>query len=294
MATQGQVPVTPADRLSFTLFVAVAVHATAILGIGFAPERDSVSSPDALEVTIAHQRSDEAPEDPDFLAQADQEGSGDQEEVREVTTDREADFEDPEIDPVQLQPPGLPDRPERPPEQLVVTTRDLSHRTMEAEEPEETREQDAPEAPEPSLEELSREISSLQARLDEQRQAYAQRPRVRRITSVSARAHYEAAYIDAFRRKVEETGTRNFPHQALSRDTFGNVRLMVALEPDGEVRDMEILQSSGYPFLDEAAKQSVRMSAPFEPFTEEMRDNADILEIIRTWRFERGERVVTH
>ena len=293
MAVQGQAPVTPADRLSFTLFLAVVVHATAILGIGFAPERDSATAAESLEVTIAHQLSDETPEDADFLAQADQEGSGDQEEVREVTTDREAEFADPEIEPIQLQPPGLPDQPEHQPEQLVVTTRDLSPRQTETEEPEEQPDQDAPEAPEPSMEELSREISSLQARLDEQRQAYAQRPRVRRITSVSARAHYEAAYIDAFRRKVEETGTRNFPTEALSREAFGNVRLMVSLEPDGEVRDMEVLKSSGYPFLDEAAKQSVRMSAPFEPFTEEMRENADILEIIRTWRFERGERVVT-
>jgi periplasmic protein TonB len=32
----------------------------------------------------------------------------------------------------------------------------------------------------------------------------------------------------------------------------------------------------------------VQMAAPFEPFPEELREEVDILEIIRTWRFHQG------
>ena len=91
---------------------------------------------------------------------------------------------------------------------------------------------------------------------------------------------------------MEGTGTRHFPPQALTRQTFGQVRLMVALNADGSVRDIEVLQSSGHGFLDQAAVQSVRLSAPFDAFSTEMRQRADVLEIIRTWRFD-PERVVT-
>lgn len=292
MPTQGQAPVTPTDRLSFTLFVAAVVHAVIILGVGFAPNQDSRAASNTLEVTIAQQRAEETPEDAEFLAQADQEGSGDEEEEREVTTDRETDFADPEVADVQLEPPGMPEERDHQPQELVVTTHDTSPRRVDSREPEDTV-QDVPVSESESLEDLSREIASLQARLDEQRQTYAKRPRRNVLSANSTMAHHEALYLNAFRREVEEMGTRHFPDQALARNIFGNVRLLVALDPDGEVREIEVLQSSGHAFLDEAARQSVRLAAPFAPFTEEMRDDTDILEIIRTWRFDRRERVTT-
>ena len=142
-----------------------------------------------------------------------------------------------------------------------------------------------------NLADLSREIASLQARLAEQKQAYAKRPRIRRLTSVSAKAHYEAQYIDTFRREVEAMGTRHFPPQALNSKTFGAVRLLVALNKDGSIKETRVLQSSGHKFLDQAAVQSVRLAAPFDPFSAEMRQNMDVLEIIRTWKFDSNRRV---
>ena len=42
--------------------------------------------------------------------------------------------------------------------------------------------------------------------------------------------------------------------------------------------------------LDQAAQRIVRLAAPFAPFTGDLAD-IDRLEIIRTWRFERGDRL---
>lgn len=284
MAEQ-RAPVTPADRLSFTLFLAVALHATLILGLGFAPEPPAEPER-SMDVTITHHQSDEAPEEADFIAQADQKGSGDQDEKKELTTTEQAEFSDQQVQRVQTQPQALQRPEERNPQPMVVTTSAVSPQQREVEEereerpprPEETAERE-------SLQKLSRDISSLQARLDDQKQAYAQRPRVRRVTSVSAKASYEAQYIDRFRREVETAGTRNFPGRALAEQAFGNVRLMVALEDDGSVREIKVLRSSGHDFLDEAAMRSVRMAAPFGRFPEEMRGEVDRLEIIRTWKF---------
>ena len=57
------------------------------------------------------------------------------------------------------------------------------------------------------------------------------------------------------------------------------------------MREIEVLKSSGYRFLDEAAMRSVRLAAPFAPFPPEMRKITDILEIIRTWKFDERQAV---
>ena len=63
------------DRFGFTMFMSVCVHVMLILGLGFtiANERQQ---PASMEVTLAQYRSLEAPEDAEFIAQANQEGSG--------------------------------------------------------------------------------------------------------------------------------------------------------------------------------------------------------------------------
>ena len=69
---------------------------------------------------------------------------------------------------------------------------------------------------------------------------------------------------------------------------YGNVRMLVALQPTGRIDEVRILQSSGHNVLDQAALNIVNLAAPFEPFPDELRTEADILEIIRTFRFHEG------
>ncbi len=281
--------VTAGDRLGFTLFLALAVHGVLLFGVGFAPEEPR-AAPNSLDVTLAMHRADDAPEEADFIAQANQVGSGTEEDKSELTTTEEAPFSDPDSRQVQLQEPTAR-QPTPVTRQKIIVTRARSERDIASEQQDRNQDDPRRKADQDNVDELSREIASLQARLDKQKQAYAKRPRVRRLTSVSAKAHYEAAYIEAFRRKVEATGTRHFPRRALDSNTFGGVRLMVALRRDGGIEEVEVLQSSGHDFLDQAAVQSVRLAAPFEPFTQDMRERMDVLEIIRTWQFDANRRV---
>ncbi|KXJ45672.1 MAG: energy transducer TonB [Alcanivorax sp. Nap_24] len=281
--------VTAGDRLGFTLFLALAVHGVLLFGVGFAPEEPR-AAPNSLDVTLATHRADDAPEEADFIAQANQVGSGTEEDKSELTTTEEAPFSDPDSRQVQLQEPTAR-QPTPVTRQKIIVTRARSERDIASEQQDRNQDDPRRKADQDNVDELSREIASLQARLDKQKQAYAKRPRVRRLTSVSAKAHYEAAYIEAFRRKVEATGTRHFPRRALDSNTFGGVRLMVALRRDGGIEEVEVLQSSGHDFLDQAAVQSVRLAAPFEPFTQDMRERMDVLEIIRTWKFDANRRV---
>jgi protein TonB len=135
---------------------------------------------------------------------------------------------------------------------------------------------------------LTLAISSLQAQLDLQRQAYAKRPRRYTISSASTKKSHDALYLDSWRRRIEAVGNINYPLAARQQKLYGSLRMLVALFPNGEVSEIQILQPSGHNLLDQAAVQIVNMASPFDPFPEAMRAEADILEIIRTWRFHEG------
>ena len=128
----------------------------------------------------------------------------------------------------------------------------------------------------------------MEAKLDQQRQLFANRPRVKRITSLSTAASADAFYLNSWRRKIENIGNLNYPEEARKRKLYGSLRLLVAIEPDGSLRQVELLESSGHKMLDDAAVRIVRQAAPFAPFPDELRATTDLLEIIRTWQFRKN------
>ncbi len=271
------------DRLPTAVVLALALHALLVLGVTFMPD-DRSRTPNTLEVTLAHFRSEAAPKEADFAAQANQIGSGTEIEKRLLTTTERAPLEDDAIrETLQAEESAL--TPAEDTRRNLVVTR--SHSTRKAGKAQQQREaREAREATEEMNERRRREIASLEAQLAREKEAYAKRPKVRQLTSVSTRESFDALYVEAFRREVEEVGTRNFPEQALREGKLGQVRLMVAINTNGSIRGIEVLKSSGYRFLDEAAMRSVRLAAPFAPFPPEMRRITDILEIIRTWKFD--------
>ena len=94
------VQVSDFDRFSFTLFMALAVHAIVVLGITFAPEPPR-SSAQTMEITLSQFDDEEAPEKADFLAQTSQKGSGTEEQAMEMTSPQPAEVSQPEVAEIQ-------------------------------------------------------------------------------------------------------------------------------------------------------------------------------------------------
>ena len=274
------------DRLSFTLFLSLAIHMLVVFGITFSQTKPSNAAP-SLTVTIATHKSKEAPEDFDFLAQHNQEASGTETEAKELTTDSHADFLDNQIQSTNaLQQQNQTSSPQKLPHQQVITTQnsDEQHANIQIivndvkNEPTNSQ-QNAPA--------LDHEIASLRATLDRQRQEYAKRPRKRALTSVSAKSAADAAYLHRWTQKVEEVGNRNFPNEALRNSITGSLRLLCVLNANGTIEKVKILKTSGHSVLDTASLQIIHLAAPFLPFPPEIiSDDIDQLEIIRTWHFE--------
>ena len=278
------------DRLVFTAFLAILFHALLILGVDFVSDPSS-SRAHTLEVTFALHNNPDAPKKADYLAEFNQLGSGSEAEKAEISTDRRADFHSDVVNNVQLKTPTAPKAQKELSKKRIISTSNNSAKTISAYKNKQ-QELDYRKAPELMLLEKTNKIASLEAQLRKQKQAYAKRPRVRQVTSVTTLAHKEARYLQDFRQRIEETGNRNFPRQALSKKNYGSVRLLVAINKDGSLHEVKLLKSSGYGFLDEAAINSVRLSAPFQPFPPALRKDTDILEIIRTWKFDE-QRMVT-
>lgn len=276
------------DRLGLALCLALALHAVLLLiDFEFSPPTPASSS---LEITIASFRDDKTPEKADFLAQNNQLGSGDATERLAPSTREAAPFAGTEVNPVQPQ-EQLAVQPEASVKSRVLSTlgntRQRTERVLR-----EQRDADlhSPES-QVSLWQRSLEIASLEAQLRETEQLDAKGPRKRQITAANARQTRDAYYLDAWRRKVETVGNLNYPAEARRKKLYGELRLMVAVKADGSLDEVRILKSSGFRVLDDAAIRIVQLAAPFAAFPPELRVDTDVLEIVRTWRFEQGNYV---
>ena len=155
---------------------------------------------------------------------------------------------------------------------------------------EEEPQPDAQQAPIFDTTQLSAEIASLEAQLAQEQQLYAKRPKIHRLNAASTMRDKGAWYKDEWRKKVERVGNLNYPEEARRQRIYGSLRMLVSINRDGTLYEVQVLESSGQQVLDQAALRIVRLAAPFAPFTGDLAD-IDRLEIIRTWRFERGDRL---
>lgn len=276
---------TAGDRLGLMLFLATAFHLFFILGVTFELEdRDNNESrQQSLEVMVVHHPKEPPKEDEkaDFLAQTSQAGGGEHPEKARPSTRAESL-------PAQIpapQPQPLAEEQAKP-----ESKKNVQQLTTRAESRQKTTTDDPTQAtqPKPTTAQLfaskNEEIAHLTREIERKTIAYARLPR-RKTISASTREYKYAAYLDAWRRKVERIGNLNYPDEAKRRKLYGNLILHVAVKKDGSISQIRVMRSSGHKLLDDAAIRIVRLAGPYSPFPQEIRQETDILDIIRTWQF---------
>ncbi|MCP8348021.1 energy transducer TonB [Pseudomonas sp. FBF18] len=280
-----------ADRLGFTLFLAALLHLALILGLGF-----TFAKPEeirrTMEITLATFKSEAPPKKADYLAQDNQQGSGTLDKKAVPKTTEIAPFQDSKINKVTPPPASKPEvAPQPAPPKAVVSTTRPKPQKVETR-PKEQQPKVQPKAATPTFDsaDLSSQIASLEAELANEQQLYAKRPRIHRLSAASTMRDKGAWYKDEWRKKVERIGNLNYPDEARRQQIYGSLRLLVSINHDGSLYEVLVLESSGQPLLDQAAQRIVRLAAPFAPFTGDLSD-IDRLEIVRTWRFARGDRL---
>ncbi len=265
--------------LPMAIVVATSIHALIIFGISFSTGQD----PAAMMQDVAKALTDNMKpnEDAHYIASASQEGGGTvSEQVRQETAQTSplaAEQMSETQDIINLEKKV---RQQRYQESYLRTT--LSWREANVESDNESmQEQDDIAEQE---ERLRKQIATLEAQLSQRQQVFATQSKVVTVDSNSTTRGAAADYINTFREHVERVGNLQYPTQARAQGITGEVRLMVIISDDGNIKAIRLLESSGSTILDEAAKQSVRQAAPFGKFTKDMSDIVE-LRLIRTYRY---------
>jgi protein TonB len=282
------------DRFLIALLIASLVHAFLILGLTFEMPKPVNEIGRTLSVTLVTAPAREAPKKPDVLAQENQVGGG-QAEKRAVP--RAVPPPPPKPRPVPIEkhvekrhapvPEPIREAKRKP---VLVAEKAEKKVVVDAGEEEEPK----PELPKLSAALLSQQITEVSTSLANTPDTEAPEPRRLHINSVNAHKYKAAAYEHDWQQKIERVGNLNYPDEARRQNLSGALVMAVHVRPDGSVEKIDIRQPSDYPVLDEAAERIVRLAEPFAPFPAELKQQADILVITRTWRFYNDSTMDTH
>ena len=275
-------PVTAADRLGLTLFLAIALHALVILGISFSSndgQKPKIVS--TLDITLVQHSSENKPKEADYLAQANLKGSGNtRKQVRNTGPQKTASLDRQKGLARKNQPaPYAPAEHRRDTRVVTGIRSDFKVNQQEKKKKESLKT--------PSVAELMRrsmEIARLTAKNDAEWKAYSRMPDSKYIYA-NTRKHVDAAYLADWSSKVEKFGNLNYPDEARRRNLSGNLIMEVALRDTGQLESIRILNSSGHKILDDAAIRIVKLAAPYSQVPREVMEGRKVLRIVRTWSF---------
>lgn len=272
--------------MGMSAFLALLLHMVIILGITFAaPQLREIEGLPTLEVTLVQTRSESPPEEAEFLAQFSQIGGGDVDDdsiARNPLPVRE----------ISEQNMDLPTQPQTP-QQRTVPNREITDLMSQKSDPRKVR-VNKPKQAKTQQQLRPRDVGFLQHAEPEQERArkwaeinrdwqeHQSKPR-HKYLNARTREYKYAKYIAEWEAKVQRVGNLTYPEKVRRLGLSGEVTLDVALNPNGSIRNITVLQSSGKKLLDDVAIRSARLAAPFAPFPPEIRAETDVLHMTRKW-----------
>lgn len=275
------------ERLGATFVLSLLVHGMLILGLGFALE-DAAPVLPTLDVMLTQTQTPLTPQQADFLAQANNQGGGEQ--------DRSTRPREPQAGLLPQPEPGIaaqPLRAQAPAPRPAPEARIISSQRAEDALPQPQARPESDPSPLPQGREKVEHdmaMARLAAEIHLRSQRYAKRPS-RKFVSASTREYAWAAYLREWVDRVERVGNLNYPEEARRRHIGGVVVINVGIRRDGSIERADIVQSSNIPILDAAALRIARIAEPYPPLPKTEED-PDILNVVRTWQFLPGGELI--
>lgn len=307
------------NRLGVMLGLSIAIHAV-LLTIKFAaPElRRLQDHMPALEVVLVNTKTKSAPTKADALAQANLDRGGNTDAERRMKSPLPVLKNKPQELSANLAADAQPASEQAAPKQASVTQKQQRVKELEkqarelmtqikpshpvesqpsqpaaATTPEQGRQEAAPRTLNAAdLVAQSLDAARLEAQISKDWDSYQKRPK-RKFIGARVREYRFAAYVEAWRQKVEKVGTLNYPEEAKAQKLYGSLRMTVNIKSDGSIESIELNESSGHKVLDDAARRIVELAAPYAEFPPDVRKDAEILGITRTWTFTREDALAT-
>jgi protein TonB len=293
-------PEHPQERFAVALFIALFVHAFIIFFVGFDWHRPEPREITSMQVTLVTQTSKETPENADMLAQANQEGGGNNKDLAIPTITEEAPFPDAKIEDIESSPPtqiAMAEKETRP--EVMTSNSENKQQSVSS------NNQNKPLTPQATgndlvtnitpeldmqslIEKMRKDVASIQTTLSNERQEYAKKNQRAKFISVTSKEHELVAYVESWRQKIERIAESYYPAEALRLGLSGELTVSVSIRADGTVQDVEITRPSRHVVLNAAAENIVKLAAPYSRFTPKMKEKYDVVYIVRRWSFDSG------
>lgn len=273
------------DPMMVAMLSALLLHAVIILLLGFQVIiKQPADIAQHLDVVLVNWQSEEAPDDADYLAQANQKGGGTNEDNTRPSQRAQPPLPSLETDQSEMNAQASAPKEQVSQQDLIVSSE--SERQAEA-----VTEQPKNEPQElPTASELMTQTMKMAQLLPEQsrNESWQSKKLRRKFVSANTRKYEYATYMQAWVAKVERVGNMRYPEAVRKLSLKGELLLVVGIYRDGSVESITLHRSSGIPGLDEAAMEIVRIAAPYAPLPANIAKDVDVLHITRTWRFSPG------
>lgn len=261
------------DRLPAMLFLAALVHGILIIGVTFNPELTSpFADAISLEVTIVADPDQQIdrPDEATYLAQASQEGGGNiTDQIRPTAPLQSAMPADNE---------GREDGTavtdatahERSADEVLATAAD-SDREVVIDPRTDPQQQDAVAI----AMEAGAEATLPLPQDDDASFLLTDDDPTQLIISADTRESVAAAYLDAWKRRIEAVGAAYLPELGDIGSLSGSPTMLVRISENGELLEARVSRSSGSAVLDLASVDIIQRASPFDEFPAEMADEYD-------------------
>ena len=108
--------------------------------------------------------------------------------------------------------------------------------------------------------------------------------KVKMLDANSNQSTVESKYLNAWQRKIERVG-HSILRKEYSQLDLTQLRLVVSIDSFGNLIETKIIDSSGSLEIDRIAQEIVKLASPFEPFSDEMTSEYEVLQVDRIWKF---------
>jgi periplasmic protein TonB len=261
------------DRLPAMLFLAALVHGILIIGVTFNPE---LSNPFAdaisLEVTIVADPDQQIdrPDEAAYLAQASQEGGGNiTDQIRPsaplqsaMPADNEGREDGTAVSDAKSH--------ERSADEVLATEND-SDRRVPIDPRTDPQQQDAVAI----AMEAGAEVTLPLPQEDDASFLLTDDDPQQLIISADTSESVAAAYLDAWKRRIEAVGAAYLPELGDIGKLSGSPTMLVRINETGELLDARVSRSSGSAVLDLASVDIIQRASPFDEFPAEMAEEYD-------------------
>ena len=267
------------NYLRWGIALSLSIHALVLI---WKPELIAPSQPPpaSLDVVLVNTFTEQAPLSANVVAQDNLDGGGQTAEPRLATNPLpRVGVEDEDISLLELT--KQRQQLERQQEQLLKTLTGIWQ--ARPNQMQSDAEDDSAAAGPDEVDQRSLEQNARIAAVLDQIERYNERPR-KFFDAPSAVASPFAGYVDAWRDRVERTGSEHYPQGAPG----GDLQATVTINANGTVTNITLDRPSDDARLNQAVRRIIELAQPFAPFPDQLSARIDQLVITRTWRFTPG------